>query len=41
VASVIRRGGYTHTPADQLGADVVIDGLGDLVGVLASLRPRG
>jgi phosphoglycolate phosphatase len=41
VASVIRRGGYTLTPSDRLGADVVIDRLDELVGVLASLTPKG
>jgi phosphoglycolate phosphatase len=41
VASVIRRGGYTHTPAEMLGADIVIDSLDELIGVLPALRPQG
>jgi phosphoglycolate phosphatase len=41
VASVIRRGGYTHTPAEMLGADLVIDSLDQLIGVLPALRPEG
>jgi phosphoglycolate phosphatase len=41
VASVIRRGGYTHTPAEMLGADLVIDRLDELIAVLPALRPGG
>lgn len=29
--SVLVRGGYSQTPVEELGADLVIDGLGDLV----------
>lgn len=39
-ASVVRRGGYTHTPADELGADTVIDRLDQLVEVLAAWRSK-
>jgi phosphoglycolate phosphatase len=41
VASVLRRGGYTHTPAEKLGADVVVDRLDELIGVLPALRVKG
>jgi len=41
VASVIRGGGYTHTPAEMLGADIVIGGLDELIAVLPALRPKG
>jgi phosphoglycolate phosphatase len=37
--AVIRRGGYTSEPAEALGADVVIDNLGQLVGALPALKP--
>lgn len=39
IPAVIRRGGYTTTPADALGADIVIDGLSELRGALPGLKP--
>lgn len=39
VLVVLRSGGYTATPAEALGADIVISGLGDLAGALPALRP--
>jgi phosphoglycolate phosphatase len=41
VASVLRRGGYTHTPAEKLGADIVVDRLDEMIGVLPALRVKG
>lgn len=38
MASVAIRGGYTRVPADELGADVVIDGLGELPGAIEQLK---
>src|SRR5437667_370752 len=40
VTSVLLRGGYINVPAEKLGADLVIDGLGELVGALPALKPR-
>ena len=37
MASVAVRGGYTRIPADELGADVVIDSLGELPGAIEQL----
>ncbi|SMH32337.1 phosphoglycolate phosphatase [Mesorhizobium australicum] len=33
------RGGYTSVPVDEIGADIVIDGLADLLATLAGMRP--
>ena len=41
VRSVIVRGGYTSVPAEQLGADFVIDDMTRLAAALESLQPRG
>jgi phosphoglycolate phosphatase len=41
VTSVLLRGGYTNTPIEKLGADLVIDGLGELIGALPALKPPG
>jgi phosphoglycolate phosphatase len=40
VRSVIVRGGYTSMPAEQLGADIVIDDMTGLTAALESLKPR-
>jgi phosphoglycolate phosphatase len=40
VRSVIVRGGYTGVPAEQLGADIVIDDMTGLAAALESLRLR-
>jgi phosphoglycolate phosphatase len=40
VRSVIVRGGYTSVPAEQLGADIVIDDMTGLTAALESLKPR-
>jgi phosphoglycolate phosphatase len=40
-ASVIVRGGYTSTPAERLGADIVIDDMTGLAAALNRLKPPG
>ena len=39
VQSIALRGGYTTVAADALGADLVIDGLGDLATAMETLAP--
>jgi phosphoglycolate phosphatase len=41
VRSVIVRGGYTSVPAEQLGADIVIDDMTGLTAALESLKSGG
>ena len=41
VRSVIVRGGYTSVPAEQLGADIVIDNMTGLTAALESLKSGG
>lgn len=38
MASVAVRGGYTRIPVDDLGADIVIDSLGELPGAIEQLK---
>jgi phosphoglycolate phosphatase len=38
MAAVVVRGGYTTVPAEELGADIVIDGLDDLLPALERVR---
>ncbi|MDX2306855.1 MAG: HAD-IA family hydrolase [Hyphomicrobium sp.] len=39
--AVVVRGGYTNIPAENLGADLVVDGLGAVPGALHRLHFRG
>ena len=39
VQSIALRGGYTTVAAEALGADLVIDGLGDLATAMETLAP--
>ena len=41
IAAVIVRGGYTNVPAEQLGADIVIDDMSGLAAALDRLKPAG
>jgi phosphoglycolate phosphatase len=41
IPSILVRGGYTSVPAEQLGADAIIDDMTGLVGALERLKPRG
>ena len=41
ISGVIVRGGYTNVPAEQLGANVVIDDMSGLAAALDRLKPPG
>ena len=41
IAGVVVRGGYTNVPAEQLGANVVIDDMSGLAAALDRLKPAG